>query len=549
MPRKSTNSRLAKRLLATNEPPSATEEAELEDIFEEIEEDIHKSVQKILRLQASLKAACEEHAQLLEARTAHRAILSPIRRLPSDLVFEILQWSSTRPSAPSNESFPVVTLNQDEGPWPFMSVCRHWRTVITSHPTFWSNICISYHHNPSFFSNCLQFILDHSKGAPLTLRVDSVPPNLEKDAVRLLVPHSNRWVELSLHCYPEDFCVELEKGLPKGSVPQLRRLSLRNSANIPLTCFEVAPRLQTLKFRSAVLLPVPSLPWDQIRQYSMTAACSVQEVISVLRMMPNLVDCTLNLRKDGNPSTIIRLPHLRRLKVGLIQFRQSTMCVEFLKGLEIPMLEEIDVGQSPEEIDAAVTFISRNACPIRTLSITDSSDSAFHRPRTIEHFIALSKSTPRLTKLTILGSEFQLIEFLRNVTIFPNLNHLSIFTQDQDTEPMESRHFSTVTEIIRSRPLLQLGTLHLSAARISSGKAKRHFERDLHVFRASGLSVSLDLGVADDQKRRHGDSYHSETEKEDCTYIFIPLFCPALSDCLLGALRGRNEPGLIAKPI
>ncbi|KAJ7597786.1 hypothetical protein C8J56DRAFT_328397 [Mycena floridula] len=135
MPRKSTNS----PLFATNEPPSAAEEAALQDVFDGIDEDIHETHQEVLRLEASLKAAWEEHAQLLEVRTAHRlgAIMSPVRRLPSDVVFEILRWSSTRKSAPSSESLPVVTLDQEEGPWPFMSVCRHWRTVITSHPTFW----------------------------------------------------------------------------------------------------------------------------------------------------------------------------------------------------------------------------------------------------------------------------------------------------------------------------------------------------------------------------------------------------------------------------
>ncbi|KAJ7597928.1 hypothetical protein C8J56DRAFT_1159706 [Mycena floridula] len=501
----SANSPLAIRLLATNEPPSAVEEAQLEDDLEQIDQDIHKAHQEILRLKASLKAACEEHAKLLTARAAHRAILSPVRRLPSDVIFEILQRCSTRTFAPSNESVPVVTLDQNEGPWPFMSICRHWRTVITSHPTFWSNIYVSRRDNPSSFSDCLQFILDHSKDAPLTLRVVTVPPNLEKEAIRLLIPHSHRWVDVSLWYSSEDFYTELEKALPKGSVPQLCRLFLSSSVDIPLTCFEVAPRLQTLDIRSVRLL---HMPWNQIQQLSMDDGYPLQDVISVLQMIPNVVDCSFNLRHDGKPSMTVRLPHLRHLKAKIIL--RSTMCVEFLTGLEVPMLEEMNIGSSQGEINAAVTFIGRNACPIRTLSIAN-----FRSPIKVRctdsDLTTLSKSAPHLTKLIILGARFQFIEILRNPTIFPNLDHLSMITWER-TGPMARQHFSTVTQIIRTRPLLRVGTLHLSTSFLNrSLRAKQTFEDDIQVFRAGGLHALLDLGVADTSDSESASESESES--------------------------------------
>ncbi|KAJ7597953.1 hypothetical protein C8J56DRAFT_1109509 [Mycena floridula] len=499
MTRKSINSPLAIRLLVTNEPPSTVEEAQLKDIFEEIDEDIHKVRQEILRLKASLKAAYEEHAQLLAARAAHRTIMSPVRRLPSDVILEILQWCRTKAFSPSNECVSFVTLYQDEGPWPLMSICRHWRTVITSHPTFWSNIYLSRRNNPSSFSDCLQFILDHSKDAPLTLRVVTVPPNLEKEAIRLLIPHSHRWPgpgqsdnQGQVIPFLSTFC---DEGLPKGSVPQLRRLFLGSSVDIPLTCFEAAPRLETLDIGSVRLL---HLPWNQIQQFSLDGGYLVQDIVSVLQMIPNVIDCSFNLRHDEKPSMTVRLPHLRRLKAKIIW--RSTMCIEFLTGLEVPMLEEMNIGSSQGEINAAVTFIGRNACPIRTLRIANFRPPIKVRSRRTDFKLdltTLSKSVSRLTKLIILGAGFQFIEFLRNPAIFLKLDHLSILTQDRYTEPMEGKHFSTVIEIIRTRPLLRLGTLHLSVAHIASRKAKQWFERDLQVFQNEGLDASLDFG---DQK-------------------------------------------------
>ncbi|KAJ7598042.1 hypothetical protein C8J56DRAFT_921611 [Mycena floridula] len=495
MPRKSTNSRLARRLFATNEPPSAAEEAALNDIFDAIDDDIYKVYQKIVRLQAAiaqlqatLKVACDEHDQLLDARAAHETIMSPVRRLPSDVVFEILQWASTSNYAVGHESVPIVTFDHREGPWPFMSICRHWRAVITSDARFWSNISISRCGNPAFFLESLQFILGHSKDALLTLRVASVPIHLEKDAMRLLIPHSHRWVDFSLDCYLEDIYAELDKALYKGSVPQLRRLSMQyTNVIIPLSCFEVAPSLQTLRVRLDRLSPNLCCPWKQIRHlHIIDHYIKAEDAVSCLPMMPNLVDCTFDVWEDENPRMTIRMPHLRCLKVKVC--RTPSRCIEFLKCFEVPVLEEMNVGESQEEIEAAATLIRRNACPISTLNLQDSGINWY----TGIDLTPLSKAASNLTKLTVRGRGFEIVKRLRHEGIFPKLNHLSVVVHKLLTE---DSYLWAVTEVVRTRPCLK--TLQVSSCELFSRQAKQHFESDLQVYRARGLNAQLELDVLD----------------------------------------------------
>ncbi|KAJ7597792.1 hypothetical protein C8J56DRAFT_883144 [Mycena floridula] len=99
------------------------------------------------------------------------------------------------------------------------------------------------------------------------------------------------------------------------------------------------------------------------------------------------------------------------------------------------------------------------------------------------------------------------------------------FTRDQDTEPMESKHFSAVTEIIRTRPLLRLGTLHLGFANcVSQGQTTLRAR-----FTSFSAYASLDFG---DQRRGYDDSKAIPRARAGS----------ALSEHLLETFRGSNGP-------
>ncbi|KAJ7690349.1 hypothetical protein B0H17DRAFT_834309, partial [Mycena rosella] len=97
----------------------------------------------------------------------HRALISPIRQLPSDIVGEILiACISTAQNA---------VMSAQEAPLLLGRICRAWRTIAISTPSLWSSIHIAEPEDrfPSdVHDGCLQAVntwLQRSGGLPLSI--------------------------------------------------------------------------------------------------------------------------------------------------------------------------------------------------------------------------------------------------------------------------------------------------------------------------------------------------------------------------------------------
>ncbi|KAJ7585628.1 hypothetical protein C8J56DRAFT_1165956 [Mycena floridula] len=507
MDQKSRNSVWPNRLLTTNEPPSANEGVALEEIMEALDNEISEAYQKVSVLKAQFDAACEAHARLLGIRAAHRAVLSPVRLLPSEIVFEILRYASSN----DTDSLPVVILDRRQAPWPYMAVCQRWRNIITSHSIFWTNISLSWDgYNSAENAETLQFILHHSKDEPLIFEGAFGWRSLDPQFIRLFQSHSHRWTDLSLTQLVHSAYDELDQAIDQGSLPQLRRLCFSGDLAAP-NCFEVAPNLQALEMRSIEFVVTTPLPWAQILYLTILLACNPDDAVSFLEMMPNLVDCSFKLTRDENPRTTVRMAHLRRLNVSID--RPCASCVGFHSCLEVPVLEEIYIILYPKEVDATTALIRRNQCPICAITVHEPDFSYYSV--TDDSATALSDAVLELTKLTILGHGFNFAEVLSHQTkpIFPNLDHLSIIVKDKYaiTETLRSSHLGLVTDVLQVRPRLR--TLHLSAP-VASRRAKGRFERDLQSFHARGIDISLHLD-ATEESTRIVDETDSDSESDE----------------------------------
>ncbi|KAF8214956.1 hypothetical protein K438DRAFT_1435500, partial [Mycena galopus ATCC 62051] len=66
---------------------------------------------------------------LQEPIDAHRALLSPIRRVPKDILLEIFfSCLSSKHNAP---------IDPHEAPFVLGHFCRHWRSIACSTPMLW----------------------------------------------------------------------------------------------------------------------------------------------------------------------------------------------------------------------------------------------------------------------------------------------------------------------------------------------------------------------------------------------------------------------------
>ncbi|KAJ6619994.1 hypothetical protein B0H10DRAFT_1739000, partial [Mycena sp. CBHHK59/15] len=91
-------------------------------------------MEEITRVHAMLEKLTQKYDQLNEFIDAHLALVSPVRRLPDDVVQEIFAAS-----LPSNQN---TTMSGAESPLLLCHICRAWRTIALATPRLWTSLHI-----------------------------------------------------------------------------------------------------------------------------------------------------------------------------------------------------------------------------------------------------------------------------------------------------------------------------------------------------------------------------------------------------------------------
>ncbi len=126
---------------------------------------------KELEILAPLYAAISRRFEQVKVDIAsHKSLLSPIRRLPEDVLLSIFHH------------VPVNSLDPLCSPWLFGQVCAHWRSLSKSSPSLWSRIVIgpdldkenplmSKHNSQALYAieQCLVMSRDHH----LSIHIDT----------------------------------------------------------------------------------------------------------------------------------------------------------------------------------------------------------------------------------------------------------------------------------------------------------------------------------------------------------------------------------------
>ena len=187
---------------------------------------------EMCRLRQVMDSLARERQNLAQSLDEHRSLVAPIRRIPQEMLSEI--FSHCIGSLPCIEG--------DSAPMLLTFVCSRWRRVVISSPALWSNIYVAYYDRPSV--NMLEIWLARSGVFPLRLSVES--ENKNNNAIRSLIPHSHRWHTVMLSLHPEQYRVLAPIA---GNVPILESLTLSvtDDFNKPLTIFEAAPRLHSVR--------------------------------------------------------------------------------------------------------------------------------------------------------------------------------------------------------------------------------------------------------------------------------------------------------------
>ncbi|KAK0226472.1 hypothetical protein IW262DRAFT_769351 [Armillaria fumosa] len=274
-------------------------------------------VNLISKADEMIAALREERERVLVKIKEKRGLLSAVRRVPSELLFQIFRDAI---------EFPIKVTQSDRDVfwwdftpvqcslWTIELVSRRWRTVSLTFPELWSHVNImitkeGFAEGEYSLIRRLGFQLARSQQSSLSLCIcDSDYPNhtkLPSSLEMLLFSASARLRELHLCMKAEMFSNIPSLKLPLPSLEIVfilctDALRINDYSDLQLVCN--APKLRDLTFID-VEDPAESFTftWAQITRCNISCAYGRGEspgpdhsrFLNVLRLMPNLTSCDL----------------------------------------------------------------------------------------------------------------------------------------------------------------------------------------------------------------------------------------------------------------
>ncbi|KAJ7816828.1 hypothetical protein B0H13DRAFT_2459561 [Mycena leptocephala] len=361
------------RLLTTNDVPLESDIPFIRDIISEgrnrigdLQTQMGTLEAEICRLRTIIAQLAQRRKESMEHIRQHCAIISPVRRVPPELICEILALTLLNNDVENEHS----TRNP---PWYLGQICRPWRHSALSFSPLWSSITVPslLYSRQTGVMPTIEAQLLRTANAPLDIYwtgIHDVDPRVSD----LVLRHCTRWRSLCLQPARRLFRDSglLDWLLPlNGHLEQLQNFEVNNAARITAIpdIFSTAPNLRQVfltgkNFESS---PEIKIPWGQITHYRGTY--SPRHQLKILAAAPNLLECAIGLTEfqnfDTRASPVVVLPHLRRLCV---------QTPDLLPNLTAPVLQELcGVSSTRQTIPLILSFIHCSSCTLQKLALME----------------------------------------------------------------------------------------------------------------------------------------------------------------------------------
>ncbi|KAJ7464474.1 hypothetical protein FB451DRAFT_1179599 [Mycena latifolia] len=360
-------------LLATNRPPLDPEIPCIQRVIAAKQARKMRLDAQIAAVEKSLKKLIEDRCVLEEEIKKHEGTLSPLRRMPPELLSLVFIFA--RPS------------DRDPAPWIFSQVCRYWRATAIFQPTFWASVVLdfgweSYRTTTEFR---LETHLQRSGNLPLNIsfkcRFSDECTEQELGVMKVIANHCARWEKILISAPPSLFS---DLACVRGHLPILRSLNLSHSFGVradeedSTDVFELAPSLQDAFVNMGRGAVTVMLPFSQLHRYY--ARGTWDSDLNALRSTSNLVECALHIDDISTPpSTAIALPHLLKL---------SLSHSELLECLDTPNLQELYCSSQSNHLSS---LFARRPYQLRKLVL-------FY-PASITDFAGVLRAVPTITDI------------------------------------------------------------------------------------------------------------------------------------------------------
>ncbi|KAJ7609138.1 hypothetical protein FB45DRAFT_375634 [Roridomyces roridus] len=303
------------QLAKSNEPPNDSETAFLRAVIPNTAARLTCLEDEISQLKERLELLETERAEVTNYHSSNAAILSPLRRMPSELIAEIFSWSL--PTADEMRGPDVK-----KSPWVLAQVGSRWRKISLSTPSLWTLVQV---WGEDIDDSMIKLVRKQVKRARARkLKIHFYAAEDGDSAVQLelfdfLSERCAEWEELSVQLTP---ALVPRLGALRGRLPSLQRLWIQwdkeenHVGDDPIRCFETASSLVDvgMQCESGPFTSVP-LATYQLTSYRLQGPWEMHQ--RVLEMAPNVVEAqivTSSLPEAGG--TILDLLHLRRLYVS-----------------------------------------------------------------------------------------------------------------------------------------------------------------------------------------------------------------------------------------
>ncbi|KAJ7147734.1 hypothetical protein C8R43DRAFT_1069506 [Mycena crocata] len=385
------------KLFISNDPPEISDISLIKAIVSKADARLAYLDSEITRLQDRLEGLHEERASLASYRAQNCGILSPLRKMPPEVLEEIFLW--TLPSA--GEVLRRGKSDTRDSPWLLTHISSVWRAVALSTSSLWSLVAIGYSGDRIDLSSPhLLSMTETQIQRAHNLRIhfhgsEDLDPQPQTEMFRCLAEYSSRWTELSIGL--TSHLVPLMASL-RDRLPCLRRLWIQwdqpesQEAVESIDCFETATSLLDAGVYNEHRYISVSLPAHHLTRYHLDGPWGRHK--DILSRAQKLVEAHIDIDFDFDfearrDSDIVNSPCLRRL------FVSNT---DILKYLKVPSLEEIGLDLPARQVDPNVmghleAFVGRSSCTLRTLALRGS-------PNHITAATILEKY-PSITKLAI----------------------------------------------------------------------------------------------------------------------------------------------------
>ncbi|KAJ6532010.1 hypothetical protein B0H19DRAFT_1005659 [Mycena capillaripes] len=464
----------AQKLLESNSAPSDTEARAIREIIVSKEQQMEQLEGEVAEARAALKSMIERRAQVVEesgpssnvldkfdadiegaqsvlkgllaereqtheALEAHRALLSPIRRIPPEVLSEIFIQC-----LPQDTKFvKFVKASVTDCPLLLTQVSSNWRCVALATPLLWSSITVNLS-----VKSCLPNLplikawIARSGSCPLSFHIaESILKDYYDNSgiitsaaiLDLYVPYYHRWQNIRLEY--QDWRIETGfSKLPRDMAPQsLESLHLARDFWHPnefdqLSLMLSAPRLRNCTWVSNTDLGTFRAPFPQLTTLFLERPLIAEDFMHILREGVNIESCQFFvLAAAGSsldpPAVPVVLRHnLRRLNLTADLFGR------LFNELELPCLTHLSVRRFDNVPHPAapvwpqkefMSLLMRSKCSLESISLSDMDispdqmiDCLRHTSATLEKLIL---SNDHRRRHTILNDDV-----LRLLTWAPN---------------------------------------------------------------------------------------------------------------------------------